>query len=184
MRTQNWSHLFLGAYLILGIVSPAVGDYIMAKDVLTIAGGQVSSTSYLLGFSIGQTVVGWSSSCNYAEWGGFWGWTSREQPIFVTEEAENISPSNYLLRQNYPNPFNPRTNISYQISRFGHVSLDIYNVKGQLVIRLVDDIQAPGEHFVAWDGTDQRGALVSSGVYFYRLATGSFQQVRKMLLLK
>jgi hypothetical protein len=86
----------------------------------------------------------------------------------------------------YPNPFNPTTTIRYSIKERGHVSLKIYNVAGQLVRTLVDESQAPRESgFSAkWNGTNDTGGPVSSGVYFYKLETGGVTKTKKMVLLK
>ncbi len=97
---------------------------------------------------------------------------------------ENILPDEYALEQNYPNPFNPETRIRYAIPEQGHVSLKIYRINGQLVRILQDGSQSPGRYERIWDGNNEFGNKVSSGVYFYRLQSNSFTQVRKMILLK
>ncbi len=91
-----------------------------------------------------------------------------------------------VLKPNYPNPFNPTTTIGYEIKDQGHVSLKIYNAAGQLVRTLVNDIQTPQPRgfSVTWDGTNNAGQGVSSGVYFYKLAAKGFTQTRKLVLLK
>jgi len=84
---------------------------------------------------------------------------------------------------NYPNPFNPSTKISYTIKAAGHLSLKVYNVRGELVKTLVDgNVIASG--FVQWDGTNNQGSNVSSGVYFYEARMGQDIQVNKMALVK
>ncbi len=90
------------------------------------------------------------------------------------------------LAQNYPNPFNPTTTVRYSVGERGHVSLRIYNVAGQLVRTLVNEEKTPrGEGFtVVWDGRDNAGQFVSSGIYFYRLATPTFTDTKKMVMLK
>lgn len=90
------------------------------------------------------------------------------------------------LAQNYPNPFNPTTSIHYSIAARGAVSLAVYNVAGQLVRTLVGEEQTPrpGGFRVVWDGRDNTGTRVSSGVYFYRLVTPGFTATRKMVVLK
>jgi flagellar hook assembly protein FlgD len=88
------------------------------------------------------------------------------------------------LAQNYPNPFNPSTRIRYSLARNSQVSLSIYNVAGQLVKTLVNDTRTAGPHAVTWDGRDDRGVPVASGVYFYRLVAGDFTKTRKLTLLK
>ena len=88
------------------------------------------------------------------------------------------------LRQNYPNPFNARTWVSYQLAGAGEVQLDIYNISGQRVRRLQQGPRAPGAHQVLWDGTDESGKNLASGVYFMRLQSAAFTQTRRLLLLK
>ncbi|MEJ2722067.1 MAG: T9SS type A sorting domain-containing protein, partial [bacterium] len=90
------------------------------------------------------------------------------------------------LENAYPNPFNPATTIKYSIKDRGHVSLRVYNAAGQLIRTLVDEMQSPREAGFArtWNGLNDRGQPVSSGVYFYKLATKGFTQTKKMVLLK
>lgn len=89
------------------------------------------------------------------------------------------------LYDNFPNPFNPTTTIKYSIEERAHVSLKIYNVAGQLVRSLVDEVQSPGTIWLAtWDGRDNAGHSVSSGVYFYELVTKNFSQTKKAVFLK
>ncbi|MFQ5511492.1 MAG: FlgD immunoglobulin-like domain containing protein [Candidatus Krumholzibacteriia bacterium] len=90
------------------------------------------------------------------------------------------------LEPNYPNPFNPVTTIRYAIKERGHVSLRIYNAAGQLVRTLVNEVQTPlaGGFETTWDGRNNAGQFVSSGVYFYKMVAGGFSQTRKMVLLK
>jgi hypothetical protein len=89
------------------------------------------------------------------------------------------------LAQNYPNPFNPLTTIKYTIKERARVSLRIYNVAGQLVRVLIDEVQGPENvKPVTWDGRNQAGQRVASGIYFYKLATKGFTKTRKMVLLE
>ena len=106
--------------------------------------------------------------------------------LFEAVEDENAIPDEYSLSQNYPNPFNPTTTIAYSIKDQAHVSLKVYNVAGQLVRTLVNEQQTPQvENFrVTWDGRNDLGSSVSSGVYFYKLVTKNFSQTKKMVLLK
>ncbi len=93
-------------------------------------------------------------------------------------------PSKFGLDQNYPNPFNPTTMIKYQLAKPANVTLKIYNVTGQLVRTLVNDNQNAGYYTIQWNGLNNAGEQVSSGVYFFRLEAGSFVSFKKMLLLK
>ena len=88
------------------------------------------------------------------------------------------------LAQNYPNPFNPSTTISYSLPEAGQVKLEIFNLRGQLVQVLTDSQESAGEHRKVWNGTDQSGNAVASGVYFYRLITPARSICRRMLLMK
>lgn len=95
------------------------------------------------------------------------------------------TPRRTALFQNFPNPFNPRTTIRYQIVEDGaRVSLRVYDVRGRLVRTLVDDAQSAGVRTIEWDGTNDAGAKVASGIYLYRLTAPGFREVRKMILLK
>ncbi|MEE9442183.1 MAG: FG-GAP-like repeat-containing protein [candidate division Zixibacteria bacterium] len=96
----------------------------------------------------------------------------------------DVLPSHYSLEQNYPNPFNPSTTIKYAIANEGHVKLSIYNVLGQKVVDLVNTNQKPGAYTVIWDGNNNAGSAVASGVYFYRLKTEVYTDSKKMILLK
>jgi hypothetical protein len=94
-----------------------------------------------------------------------------------------VSPV-FALNQNYPNPFNPSTKISYQLPESGSVKLEIYNLKGQRVKTLVNESQESGYHSVNWNGTDEKGRSVASGVYFYRLSSPAKTSSKRMLLMK
>ena len=103
----------------------------------------------------------------------------------VNEETTVSLPQKYFLYQNFPNPFNPSTEIQYQLSEPGDVRLTIYDLLGQEMRVLVSERQPAGWYRVRWDGRDEAGMQVSSGVVLYRLAVGSdFVQTRKALLLR
>jgi hypothetical protein len=101
-----------------------------------------------------------------------------------SEDEKVFVPSNYDLAQNYPNPFNPWTTIQYDLPEAAPVSLSIYNVAGELVRRLVNCMQPAGRYQVRWDARNDKGQMVASGVYFYRLITKNFQRTKKMVLLR
>lgn len=94
------------------------------------------------------------------------------------------APAMNILGANYPNPFNPSTTIIYNMPMPGNAKLNVYNVKGQLVRSLVNENKNGGSHKVVWDGKDNGGNSVTSGLYFYRLETGKYSQTRKMILMK
>ena len=102
----------------------------------------------------------------------------------IVAPAGEMVPSLAALDQNYPNPFNPATTIRFSLSEPAAVSLRIYDAAGRLVRVLAETPLSAGSHARDWDGTDSRGAAVSSGVYLYRLDAGSFSRTRKMILIR
>ncbi|MCX6142142.1 MAG: T9SS type A sorting domain-containing protein, partial [Ignavibacteriales bacterium] len=93
-------------------------------------------------------------------------------------------PKVFELSNNYPNPFNPSTKIQFAVPNEQNISLVIYNLLGQRIRTLVQGVYAAGQYTVTWDGKDQVGRTLESGVYIYRLETGSIALVKKMLMLK
>jgi len=96
----------------------------------------------------------------------------------------SIYPVNFKLEQNYPNPFNPATTIKFTIPKDTRVQIAVFDINGRLVKILVDKILPAGEHITVWDGTDENGSSVSSGVYLYRMYADGFVNSKKMLLIK
>jgi hypothetical protein len=114
-----------------------------------------------------------------------------DRTFFTSIEGINepeTNPSNFILSQNFPNPFNSGTMISYDLPKEAQVSLSIYNLEGQPVCQLVQETQPAGRHAINWNGTDQSGRPVGSGVYAYRLDVkgkdASYSAVKKMFLVK
>lgn len=99
-------------------------------------------------------------------------------------EQNLVTPATQMLKQNYPNPFNPETNISFFLPNPGHTNLSIYNVKGQLIKTLVNGSMLHGSQNVVWNGVDNNGNNVTSGIYFYKLTHNGNSETRKMMLLK
>ena len=88
------------------------------------------------------------------------------------------------LLRSYPNPFNAGTVIPFRLGAAGRVRIDIHNLLGQRVLRLLDEPRPPGLHKVRWSGTDDRGSLLSSGLYFFRLTTGEVAETRRCMLIR
>ncbi len=101
----------------------------------------------------------------------------------VTGTGEQ-APSAFTLERNYPNPFNPSTTIRFSLPREGRADLKVYDLAGRLVRTLVDEVLPATTHSVEWQGRDDRGRVVPSGTYYYRLSTDSGMAVRRMTLLK
>ena len=93
-------------------------------------------------------------------------------------------PRDYNLSQNYPNPFNPTTTIDFNIPKRSNASINIYNMLGQKVKRLINQEYSAGNYKITWDGTTSNGVRASTGLYFYRLETKDFVETKKMILLK
>lgn len=102
----------------------------------------------------------------------------------VSAEDNLISPFVTALNSNYPNPFNPTTTISFSLAQAGDTQLGIYNIKGQLVRSLVNDVRNAGNHSVVWDGKDNNGNTVSSGIYYYKMTAGKYSNTKKMIMMK
>jgi hypothetical protein len=109
--------------------------------------------------------------------------------VAVFDSGVNVEadlPDAFALSNNFPNPFNPTTTIEYAIPAdgAGHVELVVYNENGQKVRTLVSEIQEAGYYNVVWDGRNDSGEMVSSGLYMYRIVSGSFNQIEKMTFIK
>ena len=102
----------------------------------------------------------------------------------IANDGDDILPLKTELEGNFPNPFNPVTTIKYNLSKQENVSLRVYNIRGQLVRTLVDEVQEGGSYSVVWSGESDSGRNMASGLYFYRFEAGEYRAVRRMVLLK
>ena len=109
---------------------------------------------------------------------------TRKGDIPALDEPLLRIPETFALYQNFPNPFNPSTIIRYDVPRSSHVTIRVYDMLGHVVKTLVQGEVEAGAHSVEWDGRNQRGERVSSGIYFYRIEAGSFTKTMKMILAK
>lgn len=107
------------------------------------------------------------------------GTPGRLNSILTSNELEEDAPSRFTLSQNYPNPFNPSTSISYTISEPGLVKLEVFDVLGQKVADLVNEVQTAGTHKIAFEASE-----IPSGIYIYRLSSDGQQTTRRMTLIK
>ena len=98
--------------------------------------------------------------------------------------VEITAPETFELSQNYPNPFNPETKIRYQLPNSGKVVVKIFDILGREVKSLVDEKLEAGFHEVTWNGRNNSGTRVSSGVYYYQIRSGEFKHTKKMILMK
>ncbi len=104
---------------------------------------------------------------------------------FLAKDSDDPPASHiYNLSQNFPNPFNPQTDIEFDLPESTSVSLKVFDTVGKRVITLLDGEAGSGHHSLTWDGRDEEGKEVASGVYYYRLQAGGYSATRAMLLLK
>ena len=119
---------------------------------------------------------------------GMLGYDSSDEPFVIADSATPVEiskiPTVYALNAAYPNPFNPKTEISFDLPKPGKTRLVIYDVMGRRVKELVSAEMPAGSHTVTWTGDDQQGKRVASGVYYYRITSGSYTATRPMTLLK
>ncbi|UCH09787.1 MAG: T9SS type A sorting domain-containing protein [Fidelibacterota bacterium] len=122
------------------------------------------------------------SSEGYTFWSSSFSIHVYEPDVAIADES--ALPREFAIHPAYPNPFNPVTTLRYDLPQRAEVDLTIYDILGRQVMTLVQSEQAPGYKTVTWDGTDDRGQPVSSGVYLYRIMAGEFTQSSKMVLLR
>lgn len=154
----------------------SLGDTLWTKtfgDLTIDVGYSINKT-----FDNGYVIGGYGGSYVSNTYDGYIMRLGPEKPVTV-EDNENDLPNEYRLYQNYPNPFNPTTTVGYTIPISGFVQLKVYNVLGQEVAMLVNQSQAVGKYSTQFDASN-----LPSGVYFYKLESGDFVKVNKMLLLR
>jgi ligand-binding sensor domain-containing protein len=95
-----------------------------------------------------------------------------------------LDVNQFILKQNWPNPFNLQSSIEYSIPKDGHVLLSVYNLVGQCVRTLVNERQLSGVYTIHWDGRDEKGEMMSSGIYVYKISSGTYSESKRMILLK
>jgi len=173
-----------------GSVGPVIGGSLAtANDFLDNAYFHVFNTGAA---TISAELNWWSDDCPDSTW--FYGdvdwnpWTDASHTITMTECGTGIGdelPMRPALMDNYPNPFNPVTTIRFDVpSPGGRVSLTVHDLSGRVVTRLVEREMPGGRHSAVWDGRDDGGRPVASGVYFYRISMPGFEERRRMVLLK
>lgn len=145
----------------------------------------LSKTDHKVSSSLSQSVIGTQRGVMKTVYTGFWSpWVTWAVPVDWEEDDPSRLPVDFDLHQNYPNPFNLNTVIAYALPKKSDVNIQIYNVLGQKVKTLLDELQTLGYKKIHWNGTDDNDNLVSSGIYFYRIVAGDFVECRKMTLLK
>jgi hypothetical protein len=134
----------------------------------------------------GYFVVDIKRPAQSIEWACYLGTYNRSGNIYQpTPNLDPIAmPHATTLNGAYPNPFNPTTNIGFSLAEASAVSIQIFNQKGQIVRNLLAETRPAGEHSVVWNGTDDSGQSLSSGIYYFRMQSGKYSSTRKMILMK
>ena len=159
----------------------AQSSYRLKTSAIGSAGSRGTGSGRMSNGTLGQpATAGISEVAGTTLYAGFWksGWWAIITDSDVPDAARNE------LFQNYPNPFNPATTIKYSMASAGSVALVVYNVTGQRIRTLVNESKPAGTYTTVWDGRNDGGRSVATGIYFYRLRAGSFSEVRKMILLR
>ncbi|MHB9028902.1 MAG: FlgD immunoglobulin-like domain containing protein [Candidatus Latescibacterota bacterium] len=136
----------------------------------------------------GLTGIG-VNSIDFSSDGAVWIGTDRGVSRFMPDtvvavQEKDESPTSFAITGNYPNPFNPSTTISFSLGAPEKVTLTVYDITGRKVRELISGPMSAGAHSVVWDGKDERGKAVSSGVYLSRLEAGGKAETRRMLLIR
>ena len=121
--------------------------------------------------------------CDWGDWSAKWHFTTVTTGV-DDESSSQDKPVAFALSQNHPNPFNPETVIEYALPKDCQVQIAIYNLLGQKIRTLIDQYQTKGQRKIHWDGKDDEGNELTSGIYFYRLQAGDFSETKKMVLLR
>jgi hypothetical protein len=106
------------------------------------------------------------------------------QSTAISEFKNPVTISGFELEQNFPNPFNPETAIRFKVAQSGILTMQIYNLRGQIVKTLFNSNYSPGAYQVHWDGKNENSEFVTTGVYFCKMKIGNYQAVRRLILLK
>ena len=152
-----------------------------SPDNLKVAIG--SSITFMAPFSpiqiydfVNDTIFSLSDSAIPLFWLG-------SQELEISNNFNHI-PTDYFLKQNFPNPFNPTTNIKYNLPKYGFVNITVFDMLGNVINQLVNEVQNSGYKSIQWNATNTQGQPVSAGVYLYSIEAGDFRQSKKMILLK
>ena len=156
--------------------------YLLQSSVVGAAGAPAAGPEHSLVGTLGQpTPIGIASGEEFTLYAGFW---MRLLTLLADVEPFAPEPLRTMLFQTYPNPARGSTAIRFSIASAGPVELAVFDVNGRRVRTLADRYALPGPYAVVWDERDDLGARVPSGVYFYRLNAGSYNSIKRMLIVR
>jgi len=153
------------------------GQYAVKQSVFGNGGSTITNSDYRLNSTLGQQAIGVTQNSNYVNKAGFW--YQGIDLLVGIEKMPGTLPTEFRLEQNYPNPFNPTTTICFALPKPSSVKLTLFDILGREVVILVDEKFQPGEYKVVLDAKD-----LASGIYFYRIETEGFRDVKKIMVLK
>jgi len=179
-ESWGWVHVYLGGPTLDNVIDAAVNEYELTgyHDYF---GREATGVGDVNGDGIDDFAVAGSDINVKGKIFIFAGWQGTTD---VEYEFEPGLPERFLLHQNYPNPFNASTTIAFELPARTDAWLTIYNVLGQRIVTVLNRELSPGSYRFTWDGTNESGESVSSGVYFYTLRAGDLDKTKKMLLVK
>ena len=168
--------------LLLATITAFAQSYCCDWQVVAIGGGEMAG-DYRCGATAGQTAAGYMNSPLYQASIGFW--QTDIQVGIKDEPAEpSLGPLVTRLERVVPNPFRSQLVIRYSLAAEGLVVLRVHDLTGRVVRTLVNARQQPGRYSLSWNGRDDQGRLLGNGVYFCKLATGSYRSTRKLVLTR
>ena len=158
--------------------TPAIGDLDNDGDYELIVGTD-ANLKVLDILDIGGDQYSWKAYRGNSHRDGYY-----DVSLSYLAMDKNMIPTEFSLGNNYPNPFNPVTNITYSLPEDMRVVIKVFDIEGKEVISLVDSRQSAGHNSIVWNGTNDFGAPVSTGLYFYRIQSSDFSKTKKMIFLK
>ena len=172
-------HIFFIAMIFcIGISSVFAQNNKLTNYVVGNGAAIVRSGGHVLSLTIGQPIVGKTSNALHSYNIGFW-YQYAETIVGVEEDWRGGTPLEFELFQNYPNPFNPTTIIRYGLPKESSVKVIVYNILGEIVNTLVDNVQKSGYYEVNFNASN-----LATGIYIYRIQAGDFVETKKMVLLR
>jgi PKD repeat protein len=176
---ERWIHRFQIAVSNSGIED---GDFQVVLDTVKIGGGAETFSFEPVNATFVKLVV-LSPAEGMVQLGELQIFYQQSTPTMVADK-NLLVPDKFALAQNYPNPFNPTTTIKFEVPQSCKIKVAVYNLLGEEIKTLINDSVAPGKYAVVWDGTNNSGTSVASGMYFYMLSSKEFRVIKKMILSK
>jgi hypothetical protein len=177
----DWSDVSGGMAYHLQVDDDA--DFASPETEVTVALSEYISGGAMVGGTTYYWRVRVANNCGWSPWSERWSFT-----LGITTDVSDIgapeAPREYALNRNYPNPFNPQTHVEFTLPRKSFVNVAVFDILGRRIRVLVNEEMTAGLKRVTWDGRDENGQEVSSGVYLCRMNAGGFSDARKMLLLR